>query len=308
MRIAIAVGIAAVVVTGAVVAPSVRAAVGAVGAERGIAAATQGMRAALQRKDAKALASFYTEDADLAGPVALRGRAAIERHMAQTVALGIVDVKLEQQETFPGAEYTAQTGRAAFFDGAGARVTVLSYMTLWKKEGEAWRIHRDVSIPIAVDAAAVAAAVARMGAQGGFAVKESASFHAVVLPMTGSYAQHGEAIGRLAVWLESAGVKPAGPPFGRYMNSAEDVPEEQLQWEVGFPVAEGTQAAAPFEVREIFDGDVASASIGGQRDGAQRPWAQLVAWAEKQGYHITGPAMEIWAGESQTEMRIAVRK
>ena len=301
MRIAVAVAIAAVVVTGAAVAPAVRA---AVGAERGIAAATQGMRAALQRGDAKALASFYTEDADLAGPVALRGRAAIERHMAQTVALGIVDVKLEQQETFPGTEYTAQTGRAAFFDGAGARVTVLSYMTLWKKEGEAWRIHRDVSIPIAVDAAAVA----RMAAAVGFAVKQAESFHAVVLPMTGSYAQHGAAIGRLAAWLESAGVKPAGPPFGRYLNSAEDVAEESLQWEVGFPVAEGTQAAAPFEVREIVDGDVATATIGGRREGAQRPWGQLVAWAEKQGYRITGPAMEIWAGESQTEMRIAVRK
>lgn len=294
--------VVAVVMAAGLVSPVVRA---VVRPERGIAEAVEGMRAALQRADAKALAAFYTEDAELVGPVSLRGRAEIERHMTRTVALGITDVKLEQQEVFAGAEYTAQTGRASFYDAAGTRVTVLSYMTLWKKDGDGWRIHRDVSMPVAVDAVAVARLVADGG---GFRVEDTEPFHALVLPMTGSYARHGEAIGRLAVWLDSAKVKPLGPPFGRYLNSADEVPEAELRWEVGFPVPAGTQASAPFEVRAIADGSVAGATIGGPRDANQRPWKQIVAWAEKQGYQVVGPAMETWPGETTTEMRIAVRK
>jgi uncharacterized protein (TIGR02246 family) len=271
----------------------------------GISGAVADMRAALQRGDSKSLASYYTEDADLVGPVSLRGRPAIERHMADIVAMGIDDVKIEQQEVFPGSDFVAATGRVAFFDKAGTRVTVLSYMTLWKRDGQAWRIHRDVSVPVAIDAAAVARmAVARSG----FSVKESAPFHAVVLPMTGSYRQHGDAIGRLALWLGEAGVKPMGAPFGRYLNSPDVVPEASLQWEVGFPVPSGTTATAPFEVREIDDGLVAYAVIGGPRDGRERPWPQLVDWAGKRNYTIAGPAMEIWPGEATTEMRIAVQR
>lgn len=273
-------------------------------AHAGVNVAVKGMRAALQRGDSRALAAHYTEDAELVGPVSVKGRPGIERHMADMIALGVHDVTLEQQEVFPGTDYVAETGRAAFFDRAGTRLTVLSYLTLWKREGAAWRIHRDVSVPVAVDSAAVA----RLAAGGAFSVKEAEAFHAVVLPMTGSFRQHGDAIGRLAVWLGQAGVKPLGAPFGRYLNSPEQVPEAALAWEVGFPVPAGTTAPAPFEVREIDDGLVAYAVIGGPRDGQDRPWPQLVGWAEKRNYRITGPAMEIWSGEATTEMRIAVQQ
>jgi uncharacterized protein (TIGR02246 family) len=270
----------------------------------GIAFAVSGMRAALQRGDSQKLAAFYTDDAELVGPVSLKGRRAIERHMADVIAMGIQDVTLEQQEVFPGADYAAETGRAAFLDRAGARVTVLSYMTLWKKDGTAWRIHRDVSVPVAVDSAALA----RLAAGGAFSVRESDAFHAVMLPMTGSFGQHGDAIAKLALWLGQAGVKPLGPPFGRYLNSPEQVPEAALAWEVGFPVPAGTTAEAPFEVRQIDDGLVAYAVIGGPRDGQDRPWPQLAQWAEKRNYTLSGPAMEIWSSETTTEMRIAVRR
>ncbi len=162
-----------------------------------------------------------------------------------------------------------------------------------------------MSFPVAVDVAAVARMAVR---DTGFAVKESEPFHAVVLRMTGSYKQHGEAIGKLAAWLGAAGVRPLGAPFGRYLNSPDEIPEASLEWEVGFPVPAGTQAEAPFEVREIADGDVATVVIGGPHDTTTRPWAELVAWAEKRGYDVVGPAMEIWQDGPKIEMRIVVRK
>jgi AraC family transcriptional regulator len=294
--------IASALILGALAATSVTA---TARPEAAIAASVASMRTAFQRGDAKAVAAFYTEDADVVGSVSLRGRAAIERHMSEIIGQGIRDVRFEGQESFPGDDYAAETGRALFFDRTGTRVAVLSYMTLWKRDGGAWRIHRDVSFPVAYDVAAIARMVAK---DAGFSVKETAPFHAVVLRMSGSYKQHGDAIGKLAVWLSAAGVRPLGPPFGRYLNSPDETPEAALEWEVGFPVPEGTQAEAPFEVREIADGSVATVAIGGPHDTTPRPWAQLVDWADKQGYQITGPAMEIWQEGPKTEMRVAVRK
>jgi AraC family transcriptional regulator len=100
----------------------------------------------------------------------------------------------------------------------------------------------------------------------------------------------------------------ADGPFGRYHNSPAEVPPEGLSWEVGFPVPAGTEAPAPFEVRTIDDGTVATALVGGPHDAAERPWAQLVEWAEKDGYQVAGPAMELWLDGPKTEMRVAVRR
>lgn len=284
-------------------APNVK---GAARPDSGIAAAIEGARAALQRGDARALASYYTPDAELEGSIgSLHGREAIERHMAEIIGQGIHDVKFEEQEVFPGADFTVETGRSLVFDRAGTRVAVLRYMTLWKKESDGFRVHRDVSFPVAIDADAVA----RMAAgNAGFSIKEVPAFQAVVLPMRGSYKQHGEAIGRLGLWLGSAKVQPIGSPFGRYHNSPDRVRESDLAWEVGFPVPDGTTAEAPFEIRTIDDQMVLSAVIGGPTDTTPRPWPQVAGWAERNGYTITGEPMEIWTNGTQTEMRIAVRK
>jgi uncharacterized protein (TIGR02246 family) len=279
---------------------------------QGIAAAIEGARSALQRGDARALAAFYTQDADLMGMVSLRGRDAVEQHMAEIIAQGIHDARFEEQEIFPGAAYTVETGRASFYDRQGTRIAVTRYMTLWKQEGGGWKVHRDVSFPVAFDPAAVAklsaSAVAKLAANGGFAVKQAPPVHAIVLPVTGSYSKHGEAIGRLAVWLKAANVAPSGPAFGRYLNSPEQVPEESLQWEVGFPVPAGTEAQPPFESKDIEDGTVVTATVGGPHDTTPRPWAELVDWAQRHGYQVGGPAMEIWQPGPKTEMRLAVRK
>lgn len=297
------IGVVAGCVLAAVVAAAAHGVQGANGPERGIGAAIEGAVAALRRGDAKGVASFYTQDAYLIGMVSLRGRDAIEQHMARIISQGVHDIRFEEQETFPGGEYTVQTGRSSFYDRQGARLGVLRYMTLWKKEDGGWKMHRDVSFPVAVDAAA-----AKLAAGGGFAVTQAPRIHAVVLPMTGPYRRHGEAIGRLAAWLAAANVAPSGPAFGRYLNSPGEVPEEALLWEVGFPVPAGTEAPAPFETRDIDDATVVTATVGGSHETTPRPWAELVDWAQKNGYEIAGPAMEIWQPGPRTEMRVAVRK
>jgi len=123
---------------------------------------------------------------------------------------------------------------------------------------------------------------------------------------------------------EAGNVGPLNPPFSIRTSDPPPPPDDDppepiddlaavepdtasilLRWTA--PADAPAGGAAAYEMR-IADGSVAGATIGGPRDGNQRPWTQIVDWAEKQGYQVVGPAMETWPGETTTEMRIAVRK
>lgn len=129
---------------------------------------------------------------------------------------------------------------------------------------------------------------------------------AIVIPMTGSYALHGEAIELITAYVASKGISPTGSLFGRYLNSPASVPERELRWEVGLPVPEGTAAVSPFEVRKFDDPLVVTAVVPGPHS-APKPWPELFQWIEKNGYVPTGPTMTTWLDDPATEMRIAVK-
>jgi CubicO group peptidase (beta-lactamase class C family) len=137
-------------------------------------------------------------------------------------------------------------------------------------------------------------------------VKPAPPIYAIVSPMTGSYAMHGEAIEMITAYLTSMHVKPTGPLFGRYLNSPAAVSENDLRWEIGFPVPEGTTAAAPFEVRKIDEPLVVFAIVAGPPSQA-KPWPELFQWIEKNGYAPAGPTMTNWLEGPATEMRVAVK-
>ena len=139
------------------------------------------------------------------------------------------------------------------------------------------------------------------------AVSQTAEQTAVVLPMTGSYAQTAVALGTVADWLEKQGVTPAGAPFGRFWS--------EQHWEAGYPVPPGTHAEAPFQAVTLPAGLSASAVVSGAwgKDPEAR-WGAFLKSVVEQGYLPAGPAVEIWSGaedkpETQsTEMRIPVAK
>jgi AraC family transcriptional regulator len=264
-----------------------------------IRAASAELRGALQRGDIERLVDAYTDDAQLimAGKTVV-GREGVRSHVAMALAAGLRDVSLDEQEIFPGNDIAVETGRATFRSSTGVELGTSRYMTLWKKIGGRWRICRDFSVP---------APVAKTPAQpttAAFAVKQVEAHTVVVLPMTGAFSQHGDAIGRLAATLGSSII---GPPFGRYFNSPENVPESELRWEVGFPVKPDTTVTAPFERRDVPAETVAYAIVAGPHEGS-RPWQQLVEWVVAEGYEVTGPAVEIWLDGPKTEMQISVRK
>jgi outer membrane lipoprotein-sorting protein len=139
------------------------------------------------------------------------------------------------------------------------------------------------------------------------AISQTAEVAAVVLPMTGSYAQTAAALGTVSDWLDKKGVTPTGPPLGRFWSDQ--------HWEAGYPVPAGTQAEAPLKVVTFPAGLNASAVVGGAwgKDTEAR-WGAFLKSVVDQGYVPAGPAVEIWSGEDgkpetqSTGMRIPVEK
>lgn len=136
--------------------------------------------------------------------------------------------------------------------------------------------------------------------------------HAVVLPMKGSYMQHPDAFGRLGGYLTGRGVTPSGPPFGRYFSDP-SVGEENLVWEIGFPVPAGTTVEAPFEIRDLPSASYAVHVHRGPMEEIGPAWGSLIGWVMSNGYQPVLPAMQVFkgdmmAGGGEVEMRIAVQK
>jgi effector-binding domain-containing protein len=142
-------------------------------------------------------------------------------------------------------------------------------------------------------------------------VVTTAAVHAVVLPMKGSYMQHPDAFARLGTYLSGRGVTPAGPPFGRYFSDP-SVGEENLVWEIGFPVPAGVTVEAPFEIRDLPAASHAVHVHRGPMEELGPAWGSLIEWVMSNGYQPVLPATQVFKGDfmtsSEVEMRIAVQK
>jgi len=116
----------------------------------------------------------------------------------------------------------------------------------------------------------------------------------LVLPMTGSYAQHSDAIMKLMGIAMQKGI--AGPPFGVYHNSPKETAEADLKWDVCVKVAEGSKAEAPFEVRSAETFEAAVMTCTGPYEQTGPCCGVLDAWLEANGYSRSGPPREEWLG------------
>jgi effector-binding domain-containing protein len=135
--------------------------------------------------------------------------------------------------------------------------------------------------------------------------------HAVVLPMKGSYMQHPDAFGRLGGYLSGRGVTPTGPAFGRYFSDP-SVGEENLVWEIGFPIPAGVTVEAPFEIRDLPAAQYAIHVYRGPMEEIGAAWGSLIEWVMSNGYQPVLPAMQVFKGDmmtsSEMELRIVVQK
>lgn len=129
----------------------------AAGTDRARAAIESQVRAlaqASQRGDAAAMANVFTADAKINVPgTVVTGRAAIQAFWQAALTGGVKGLSLTAAELDGDGGLRFETGRYSALGANGAELGSGEYLIVWKKEGGAWKIHRDYGHPGAPPAA-----------------------------------------------------------------------------------------------------------------------------------------------------------
>ena len=114
-------------------------------ARPGIEATISDWMTAFSQDDAAGVAACYTEDAQLLPPneEAVRGREAVQAWFQGAIDAGL-DVRLEIQELEVFGDTGYEVGKATVMAPGGQTIDDSKYIVIWKKVGDAWRMHRDI--------------------------------------------------------------------------------------------------------------------------------------------------------------------
>ena len=102
-----------------------------------------------------------------------------------------------------------------------------------------------------------------------------------------------EGYGAIAQYLGELGEQPIGPPFAAYYNMDMD----DLDVELGFPVARPLPGRAEIEAGEIPAGRVATCLFIGPYSELEPVYEALFKWIEENGYEGTGVSYELYLND-----------
>jgi ketosteroid isomerase-like protein len=111
----------------------------------GIAQASRQVEAAFARQDADAFAAIVTAGVTLFPPAAepIEGREAVRALVASWFAAGIDGLELTTHEVLSTGDLAYEFGTSRVRAG-GAVVDEAKYVHLWQRDGDTWRLHRDL--------------------------------------------------------------------------------------------------------------------------------------------------------------------
>jgi effector-binding domain-containing protein len=100
----------------------------------------------------------------------------------------------------------------------------------------------------------------------------------------------GESYGKIMQYMEKIGKHPAGAPFVAYYNMDMD----DLDLEIGFPVAEPLEGNDEINSSEIPAGKYVSTTYKGPYAGMEKPYTDMAKWIGERGYKPKGIAYEYY--------------
>lgn len=138
------------------------------------------------------------------------------------------------------------------------------------------------------------------------------------IPFMGSYDKIPELMGEVAQWLMDKKLEMTGLVYGTYFNTPEEVPEEKLQYEIGFGF-EGqvdTMQDGKIGIKEIPEHTVLAAMHKGPYTEVGPVIHAVIDYAVQNDYDIVGPISEAYFNDPMvtppeellTEVRIPVIK
>jgi uncharacterized protein (TIGR02246 family) len=110
-----------------------------------VEAANKDFMTTFTRGDATGIAKLYTAEAELLPPNSdvVQGTQAIAAFWGHVITLGVQEVKLETVEVDAQGDTAIETGRYTLVAG-GAVADRGKYLVVWKRDGGAWKLHRDI--------------------------------------------------------------------------------------------------------------------------------------------------------------------
>lgn len=100
----------------------------------------------------------------------------------------------------------------------------------------------------------------------------------------------GESYGRIMNYLNELGVQPVDAPYTAYFN----LDMENLEVEMGFPVAKAFPDKERITAGEIPSGKFACCIYKGPYAGMEQPYNAMSQWIEENGYQSTGVYYEYY--------------
>lgn len=123
-------------------------------------------------------------------------------------------------------------------------------------------------------------------------IKTIPSYLAAFIHQKGSYEKIPETLGKLVGWLMNQNVQIQMPIYGIYYNSPLEVPEEELDWEMGAAFIGELEAEGEIQIKSVTEHQVVSTIFKGPYGDAASVYEDLIEYAIKEGYQINGPIME----------------
>jgi ketosteroid isomerase-like protein len=118
---------------------------GAEDVRRAVESANQAFAAAFAKGDAAALAEMYSDTAEALPPgrEIVTGRAEIQKAWQEAIDSGLKGLELTTREVESHGDSAHEVGTWILRNATG-EVDHGKYVVVWKKQGGAWKLHRDI--------------------------------------------------------------------------------------------------------------------------------------------------------------------
>jgi effector-binding domain-containing protein len=125
-------------------------------------------------------------------------------------------------------------------------------------------------------------------------IKDQTPFVYAYLECTGSYSQISAKIGEFLGDYFSQGLGPFTGVMALYLNGPGEVPEAELKWRIGMPIAADASPAAPLQKGEFSYPKVASYLYVGPYEKVGEAYTKVMTYLDQNGWKLAGPAMETY--------------